>query len=206
MQTSLFRFIAVFVLLGSTLGALRLADNRPPESLATPLASLPKQLSGWNILRDSQIDAASLQTLSATSYLARLYRKGDVELDFFTAYYSQQKAGENMHSPKNCLPGNGWEIWQYETKEIEVGGQRVPINFDHASYEGSRHLLVYWYQSKRRIIANEYLGKLLLVRDALLEGQTSGAIVRIMVPEQPGMADEAVRFAQAMIPAVQRCF
>src|SRR5258708_5022946 len=111
MQTSLFRFFAVFVLLGSTLGALRLADNRPPESLATPLASLPKQLSGWSTFREPQIDAASLQTLSATSYLARLYRKNNVELDFFTAYYAQQKAGENMHSPKNCLPGNGWEIW-----------------------------------------------------------------------------------------------
>jgi EpsI family protein len=206
MKTSILRYLSVFVLLGSTLGALHLADSRVPESLAKPLDSLPRQLNDWGTFRDVKIDERSLQTLSATSYVARLYRKDNRVLDFFTAYYAQQRAGENMHSPKNCLPGNGWEIWQYETKKIDVGGQRVEINFDRASYDGSRYLLLYWYQSKRRIIANEYLGKFLLVRDALFEGQTSGAIVRIIVDERPGAAEDALRFAQAMIPAVERCF
>ena len=206
MQTSFTRFLAVFLLLGSTLAALRIADSRSPESLAKPLESIPRQLEDWEAFRDMKIDTASLETLRATSYIARLYRKDNRVLDFFTAYYAQQRAGENMHSPKNCLPGNGWEIWNYDTAAVKVAGRQVSINFDRASYEGSRHLLLYWYQSKRRIIANEYLGKLLLVRDALIEGQTAGAIVRIMVQDQPGTAEEAMRFAEKVIPEVDRCF
>jgi len=171
-----------------------------------PLQALPSRLGDWQAFRDLQLDPRAVQTLGATSYLARLYRKPNLELDFFTAYYAQQRAGENMHSPKNCLPGSGWEIWHYDTREIQARGGKVPINFDRVSYESKRYLFLYWYQSKRRIIANEYLGKILLVKDALLNGDSSGAIVRIMVPDQSGAADEAVQFAEAILPVMQRFF
>ena len=111
-----------------------------------------------------------------------------------------------MHSPKNCLPGNGWEIWQYDTRDIDVQGRKVRINVDQVSHDGERHLLLYWYQSKHRIIASEYLGKFLLLRDAVLDGDTSGAIVRIMMPSHPTAADEAIQFAKTMIPALHECF
>jgi hypothetical protein len=38
-------------------------------------------------------------------------------------------------------------------------------------------LMFYWYQSRNRIVANEYLGKILLAKDTLLTGRTAGSIV-----------------------------
>ena len=56
------------------------------------------------------------------------------------------------------------------------------------------------------MIASEYVGKVLLVRDALFRGRTSGSIVRIVVPDRPGMLEQAVGFASAVIPEVREHF
>ena len=32
----------------------------------------------------------------------------------------------------------------------------------------------YWYQSKDRIVADEYVGKILLIRDTVVDGHTAG--------------------------------
>jgi hypothetical protein len=67
-------------------------------------------------------------------------------------------------------------------------------------------LMFYWYQSKTRIVASEYMGKILLARDTLLSGHTAGSIVRIMLPDTPAANAEGVAFATRLIPEVERCF
>ena len=67
-------------------------------------------------------------------------------------------------------------------------------------------LVLYWYQSKERVIASEYVGKILLARDALMQNATAGSIVRIIVPDQPGALETARAFASELIPQMQRCF
>ena len=66
--------------------------------------------------------------------------------------------------------------------------------------------MLYWYQSADRVIANEYLGKILLARDSLMSGRTAGSIVRIIVADTPGAEDQAVAFASKVIGEVRRCF
>ena len=111
-----------------------------------------------------------------------------------------------MHSPKHCLPGGGWEIWQLGSSTVPVNGRDVPINKYSIERSGVRNLMMYWYQSKDRIVASEYLGKLMLVKDTLLTGNTSGSIVRITLPDTPGAEEQGQRFAVQLIPQVQRCF
>src|SRR5262249_9600712 len=147
-----------------------------------------------------------LTVLKPTSYLSRLYRKDGEQIELFVAYYSQQRAGESMHSPKNCLPGSGWEVWNYGTASVPVNGRQVTVNRYSVQNGPQRMLVLYWYQSKSRIIANEYLGKICLVRDALLSGQTAGSIVRLTLPDRPGALEDGVAFASNLIPQVQTCF
>ena len=66
--------------------------------------------------------------------------------------------------------------------------------------------MLYWYQSKNRIIASEYMGKILLARDTLLQNSTAASIVRIIVPDQPAAFDAARNLASELILEVQRCF
>jgi EpsI family protein len=190
-------------------GTILLGDwtaRRTPSSLAVPLEQIAPGAEGWTALPDQKLPEGTLRVLDATSYLSRPYRKDSMELDLFIAFYSQQRAGESMHSPKHCLPGAGWEIWQHGSALVSAGGRRCEINKYSIQNAGKRMLMFYWYQSKDRIIASEYLGKILLAKDTILTGRTAGSIVRIMLPDAPGASEEGANFAEHLIPQVQRCF
>ena len=126
-------------------------------------------------------------------------------MDLLIAYYQQQRAGETMHSPKHCLPGAGWEIWNHGTAELQVDGRMQRINQYQIQNAGERLVVLYWYQSRRRIIASEYWAKVLLAKDALSSADTSGSLVRITFPDEPGRLQEGLEFSQALIPEVARC-
>src|SRR5581483_23318 len=99
----------------------------------------------------------------------------------------------------------GWEIWQQDSALVPVDGQAIKVNQYRIENQGDRELMLYWYQSKSRIFASEYLGKLLLARDTMLSGQTAGSIVRIMLPDAPEASRDGVAFASRLIPEVWRC-
>jgi EpsI family protein len=200
------QFLLTVLLLSVTLVASSLSERRRSEYLAQPLENIDKQLAGWRAVSDQALGARLLKVLLPTSYLARVYQKEDRQLGLFIAFYAQQRAGESMHSPKACLPAGGWEIWNYDSALVPVAGRQVRVNKYSIDNAGQRMLMFYWYQSRQRIIASEYLAKLLLVRDALVDGRTAGSLVRITVPDVAGASEEAVTFASGLIPQVDRCF
>ena len=206
MKTSLVPFAATAVLLLGTTILSGLTARRIAEPLATPLEQIAPAIEGWQAAGDHVLPDGTLRALAPTAYLVRTYRKSNVPLDLFIAYYAQQRAGESMHSPKHCLPGSGWEIWKHDSAVISVRGKNVEINKYSIQNSGARMLMLYWYQSKTRIVASEYLGKILLARDTVFSGHTAGSIVRIMLPDTPVASAEGVAFATRLIPEVERCF
>ena len=201
-----FGFTVTTALLMCALVASSLTARRISQPLALPLDQIDSTILGWSAVEDQTLPPETLRALDATSYLERTYRRGDVPLDLFVAFYAQQRAGESMHSPQHCLPGAGWEIWQQGSARIIVDGNEVAINKDRIENLGARKLMFYWYQSKNRIIASEYVGKLFLAADTLVSGQTAGSIVRIILPDTPGADREGTAFAAKLIPAVWRSF
>jgi EpsI family protein len=199
-------FFATAVLLTATLALSAWSERRISQPLSIPLDRIPAEIGGWTESRNLTMDPGSLRSLDATSYLLRLYKNDTRQLELFVAYYAEQRAGESMHSPKHCLPGGGWEIWKQESAFVPVGGHPVPVNKYSIQNVGARMVILYWYQSADRIIASEYMGKLLLAKDTLLTGRTAGSIVRIMLPDEEGAAERGTKFAEALIPEIQRCF
>jgi len=197
---------ATFLLLAGTLAASKMMAHRKSEMLAQPLATIGRNVAGFAGVDNPALDEPTLRALNPTSYLSRTYSKGSLMADLFIAFYAQQRAGESMHSPKHCLPGSGWEIWNYDTMEVPAAGRRFTVNKYSISRESERRLVLYWYQSRNRIIASEYLGKLLLARDTLLQNATAASIVRVILPDQPGAPEIARAFAGELIPQVQLCF
>ena len=201
----LMRFWATIIMLLTSLGAYGLSLRRYPDSLAAPLDTIQSVIDGWTQTGSEFLAPSVLRRLVPTSYLSRTYRKDGTDLGLFIAYYAQQRAGESMHSPKACLPGNGWEIWRYDSATIPVRGTSTKINKYFIQNAGRRMIVFYWYQSKNRIIADEYLGKVLLIRDTIVDGHTAGSIVRVTIADVPGAADQAVSFAEGVVPQVQKC-
>lgn len=199
--------LGTLLLLAMTLAASRLTAYRRSDVLAEPLgSSISSAIAGFNGSENPPLDDHVLKQLKCSSYLSRTYTHAKLGLDLFIAYYAQQRSGESMHSPKHCLPGAGWEIWDYGKTNIEASGNTFEVNKYSIENSGDRRLVLYWYQSKGRIIASEYLGKVLLARDALMENSTAGSIVRIIVPDQPGALEYARSFASDLIPQLQHAF
>jgi EpsI family protein len=198
--------IGTLLLLTLTLAASKVTSERQPRALSQPLDTVELRLGDFTGTDNPPLAENVLKELKPTSYLERTYRKGDLAADLFIAFYAQQRAGESMHSPKHCLPGSGWEIWDYSTIDIPAGGRNFKVNKYSISRENERRIVLYWYQSQGRIFASEYMGKFLLARDALVRNSTAGSIVRIVVPDQPGALREATGLASNVILQMSRCF
>jgi EpsI family protein len=70
-----------------------------------------------------------------------------------------------------------------------------------------RPVVLYWYQTLRRVIAGEWAAKFWLMSDALRDNRTDTALVRIVVWAPPGgdesATDGAAGFARSLYPALR---
>ncbi len=192
--------------LACTLTATKLAARRKSQPLAQPLTSIPTEIDGWSASPGPDLPEQVQGVLNATSVLTRVYQRGGNAIDLFIAFYAEQRAGESMHSPRHCLPGNGWEISAHGSQLVAVGDERYTVNRYVVQKDLERLMVLYWYQSRSGIVASEYLGKVLLIRNTILDGATAGSIVRLTFPDRPGAIPEAVALAARIIPEVQKCF
>lgn len=192
--------------------SLRLWLDRDHASrLVRPLSSLPMSIGAWHAVGDDALPAPVREVLHADDLLARTYEViPGTQVQLFIAYYKTQRAGERMHSPRNCLPGSGWEPISISLINANVGGGRTePVNRYLVEQAGKRLLVVYWYQEHSRFIANEYRGKLYLMWDSIRKGSRDGALVRVSVPLRPGAdVDEAtttiLQFVRSATPEISR--
>lgn len=129
---------------------------------------------------------------------------GTVRLSIYVGYYEAQSQGRTIHSPKNCLPGAGWEPVESESLVLDAQGYQFPVNRYVLENKGRQAVVYYWYQGRGRVSANEYLVKWEQVRDRALAGRSDEALVRIMVPVTPGLSVQgadsvAVEVSRAII-------
>lgn len=205
MPGSTWRAVVCAVLLLGTLGASRMRDSEALRPLSRPLAQIPAAINGWTGTDDPPLQADVANDLKATDYLARTYHEGPAALGLFIAYYARQVAGENIHTPKHCLPGNGWDIVDRDQTTIEVNGKQVSINRYAIQNGDMRRVVLYWYQSRRHIVASEYKAKVLLIWDAFHDSDTSESMVRVTVQDSPEQLEAGVRFATAVAADLQSC-
>jgi EpsI family protein len=127
----------------------------------------------------------------------------------YVGYYDQQTQGKTIHSPKNCLPGSGWEALNQSTSTLQTSAGTETVNRYLLQNKQQRALVFYWYQGRGRVAANEYRVKWELLRDSALRGRSEEALVRIVVYLNPQTTEAqanawASRVATDLIPAVSR--
>jgi EpsI family protein len=203
------RVLAVALVLICVCAVKSWCDRETSVRLAAPLSSIPRSIAGWQTHSEERLSEEVLHVLRADDALVRTYRMlPQTEVQLFVAYYRTQRAGERMHSPRNCLPGSGWEPISFTLVRADVGGGRVEnLNRYLVERDGKRLLLIYWYQENRRFIADEYRGKLYLMWDSMRLRRRDGALVRISIVLEPGMdetmaTDTLLHFVRSASPAI----
>jgi EpsI family protein len=165
-------------------GALLYSSIRP-EVIPTsrPLAQVPTTLGGWQSVREVTVEPEVQDILKADDLLYRIYGERNRALSLFVAGFKSQRTGKAPHSPKNCMPGSGWTPLSSREVQLDVeGNSPISVNRYVIEHGGDRNLVLYWYQSRDRVIADEFKAKFWVMVDAMRLNRTDTALVRIMVP------------------------
>ena len=184
------RFAVAAVLLAATALVLQAHNSSEIIPQRPPLSSFPRTLDGWNS-NDLQITPDVLEVLGPGDFLLRNYRdpNGRGDLSLFIAYFPSQRAGDTIHSPKNCLPGAGWAPVQADRVPLDVAGHaRFQANRYLIAKGDDRQLVLYWYWAHNRAVASEYAAKFYLVTDSIRMHRTDGSLVRLSMPLAPGQS------------------
>ena len=125
----------------------------------------------------------------------------------YVGFYQSQRTGSTYHSPKNCLPGAGWQFMKSDYVTLPMpGDQSVTINHVLIQKGLEKQVILYWYHDRGRVIPSEYWAKGYLVWDAMTKHRSDGSLVRISVPVRGGTEeeafDQAVRFLEDMWPVL----
>lgn len=183
-------------------------DRQQRMDLAVPLDSIPVTLAGRTGTAKA-IDREQEEAAGMSSYLLRYFPGEVAPFEVYVGYYDQQTQGKTIHSPKNCLPGSGWEALQQTTTAIPTVPEPTRVNRYLLQNKQQRALVFYWYQGRGRVVASEYRVKWELLRDAALRGRTEESLVRIVVwlnehTTEDAAAELATRVAADLIPEVKR--
>lgn len=175
------RFVPAALLLAGLI-LLRASREQRSVELVRPLADVPAVLAGYTGA-ERAVDSASVRVAGMTNYLYRVYARDTVSaFSLYVGYYDNQTTGRTIHSPRNCLPGAGWQV--IESAPIAVGA--VTVNRYVLANGPAQAVVYYWYQGRGRVAWNEYRVKWDLLRDAARRGRTEEALVRIVVPIRGG--------------------
>jgi EpsI family protein len=155
------------------------------------------------------VDEDSLAVLKADDTLTRLYASPEGVASLFIAYFKSQRTGQSPHSPKNCLPGSGYQSVEGGNGQIDVPveGGSIHINRYVVALGEDESVVLYWYQSQGRVIAGEFAARFYLIEDSIRRHRSDTSLVRVVVAESNGMTREkatqtAIDFVQASYPAI----
>jgi EpsI family protein len=172
-----------------------------------PLHELPYVLGSWTA-QDQPLQDRVLQVAGVSDYTNRIYvQPGKTPVQLYVGYYASQRTGDTIHSPKNCLPGSGWDPIQSGYAAILVpGGHNIVVNQYVIQRDQDKQLVFYWYQGRGRVIASEYAGKFWMVVDAIRRNRTDGALVRLVTPMNDGedvARARLVSLTEALYPSLR---
>jgi EpsI family protein len=162
-------------------------------------AAIPLSLDGW-VGRDAPpLEPDVARVLAADQYVHRYYGKATDRIETDIAYYERPQAGAAMHSPLNCLPGNGWQVIESRTMQLGTGADAPRVRRLIVDRKGYRLVMAYWFQNRAEVIATEYGQRLRLLTSGLRGNPTDAALVRVMAFDTPAGHQAMETFTRALM-------
>lgn len=148
------------------------------------LADAPDTIGAWRGYDAPPLEDDLIAQLGVDDYINRQYTTGASAppISIYVGYYASQRQGDTIHSPQNCLPGAGWQPVFSDRGTVHAGARAFPVNRFVIQKGMDRQAVLYWYQGRGRIVANEFANKGWLMLDAARLRRTDGGLVRIITP------------------------
>jgi EpsI family protein len=168
-----------------------------------PLTQFQHDVGPWKMAQELALDRQTEEFLKADDTVSRAYTGPGGQLTLFVAFFKSQRGGVTPHSPKVCLPGNGWTPEGSRIMSLDVPGaaKPIPVNRYVVRHGSDRSLVLYWYATAHHVVADEYVAKAYLMYEGLRYRRSDEAVFRVIVPITSGeeaAESEAVRFIQTL--------
>lgn len=194
------------VLLLGTYIFLQLRSTGEAVPIRQRLEHFPQTIANWQGQEDTELESGVLNILKLQDYLMRRYVDASGHnIWLYIGYWDTQRKGAQIHSPKHCLPGGGWEPLEARHVLIPLnqGGQKIEANRYVIQKDRYQQVVTYWYHSQGTSIASEVDAKVQLVKNAIVHNRTDGALIRLVSPVSGSIEDtfqRQVHYIQAMYP------
>ena len=174
--------------------------------------SFPLTIDEWQCADLLEMGDDVEKNLGVTDYLLCSYFNTETRerVEIYVGYHASQVreegggAGENsIHPPAHCLPGSGWDIIANKSVELDLPG--LPEGGATAKRliiaKGDlRQLVYYWYQSRGRVISEDWQKILYVGWDRATRNRTDGALVRFTIQIVRGDEETAERAFRSLAP------
>jgi exosortase D (VPLPA-CTERM-specific) len=179
------------LLLATVLASGPLTERQQSIPERPGLVTFPLVLGTWQGQPIPVTNQSVLRALGADDHLLADYRRAGAEapVNLWVAYYDHQLGDAAIHSPKDCLPGGGWEYVSIETIPAPIGtadGRPFQINRGVIAKGLEQMVIYYWLDMRGRQLTNDTSLKIYNLWDSFARGRSDGALVRLLSPVAPG--------------------
>lgn len=200
------QFAAVYLLL-FTVGLYLQFHRDVGVPMKRSFEGFPGVVSQWRMTSESQLSDNVQAVLKASEVLMRQYvnQQGE-KVDLYIGYHDGGQGSGEIHSPKHCLPGSGWQELSSSRTQIAAGDEK--LNLVRAVYQkgDSRELFMYWYQVRGKTLSEELSLKAAEIANSVLYRRRDASFIRISIPFQSSeekAAQLGERFVSDFLPAIR---
>lgn len=199
--TALVILLSVLVVYTYILRFRDVASPPPPD-----LSAIPTWIGDYASTDEYQ-PVEALRLLGADATVFRSYRNSEGHtIQFFLGYFGTQQENSQIHSPKHCYPGAGWDIVREGSVRLRLAGSEVPVKDLVISDGRNAQEVVYWFDTRSGVITDEFALKWYQMKSALLRKPQAAAFVRFSTeisPTSPERSREKlIRFIESIIPLI----
>ena len=183
-----------------------------------PFEEFPLELGeGWSCPALEDMGEVVEENLGVSDYLLCNFvnPESDAITNVYVGYHATQVREEgggsnenSIHPPAHCLPGSGWDIIRNESVPLSIEGlpqQDASVKRLVIAKGTARQLVYYWYQSRGRVISQDWRKIVYVGLDRAIRRRTDGSLVRFTVPiydERDGGEERAERTFRSLAPLV----
>lgn len=146
-----------------------------------PLSQFPTMLGQWRA-NESRLPPTIEAVAEASEYyygdfLSPINKK----VNLYIAYYQDQKQGAAPHSPKVCIPGDGWVITSDEPVSIKAkNGEIHDVSRLIITKDKQTIITYYWLKQGKNIFHQQFMARLNLIWFSIKENRADAALIRMV--------------------------
>jgi len=170
--------VSIFLIL-LTLYSYHLRYVEAGDTSIPDIEKLPSRIDGYESI-ERKLTEEEIDILGADKTLYRIYTREDGNtIRLFIGYFSTQQENSQIHSPKHCYPGAGWNIIDEGEIKATIEGTTRSVKFITISDGNKKRLVLYWFRTINKIVSNEFELKWVQMKNALLRKSQMAIFIRL---------------------------